>query len=129
MVTAREYRERRPRIGIRTTEFAGAPVKRGGPHQNFTCRFPEQMLLDITRLADAMDTSKNRVIMWVLEQADLANLADLAEEHGGDTVPVDAPTPPTRTGLEESMRWVESMILQVLREHEGHLLERYMEGT
>ena len=34
-------------------------MKRGGPHVNFTCRFPEQTLLDITRLADAMDTSKN----------------------------------------------------------------------
>jgi hypothetical protein len=133
MVTERNHRERRPRIGIRDIRditVSGAPVKRGGPHVNLTCRFPEQTLLDITRLADAMDTSKNAVILWILSQTDLAGLADRAEEHGGGgTFLVDDPTPPAPTGIEESMRWVESMILRVLRAHQDHILERYRERT
>ena len=130
MVTEREYQERSPRIGIQGTPVAGAPVQRGGTHQNFTCRFPEKMLADITRLAGARGASKNSVIMWALGAIDLAKLADRAEEHGGGgTFRVDDTTPPAQESIEESMQWVESMILQVLREHQENILEWYQNRT
>jgi hypothetical protein len=121
MGTQGEYQKRGPREGI---QVGGAPVQRGGAHKNLTVRFPEKMLADITRLAGARGASKNSVIIWALENLDLARLADMAEEHGNGTL---------KSSLHylvplRSEEWMVRMVTQrVLWECRDELLEQYRE--
>ena len=89
-----------------------------GAHKNLTCRFPELLLLDVTRLAHATGSSKNSEIMWILGQTNVGVLANLAEENnrlrGGDHA---SPVP---VSVEEVTRRAEA--LRLLERAPGRVL-------